>query len=100
QVAAARDALEKALARVAEVVREADPALGVEAIKARHKQFDELWPLVIQTVRRVDGRGPTSWALYEIWRREDQRHLNEQYQSSKGFSQKAIEEMSDDEIPF
>jgi len=58
----ARAALQEALKECAKVVREAHPSIGIEAIKERHKQFDELWPVVIQTVRgstvtsRLTGR--------------------------------------------
>lgn len=58
QEGAARADLESALRRCAEVVQAADPSIGVEAIAARHKQFDQLCSLAVKSVQRVHG----AWA--------------------------------------
>lgn len=67
----ARKDLEQALKRCAEVVRDSDPAQGADAIKVRHKRFDELWLLVIQTSVRVHGQNATRNALRAMGRYND-----------------------------
>jgi hypothetical protein len=83
QERAARAALESALRRCAEVVREADPSLGAEAIRARHKEFDELWSLAVKSVRRAHGAWATNWALQQMGRDEDMRLVDEELPRSE-----------------
>jgi hypothetical protein len=68
------------------VVREADPSLAAEAIRARHKEFDELWSLAVKSVRRAHGAWATNWALQQMGRDEDMRLVDEELPPREGSS--------------
>ena len=82
--------LESALQRCAQIVRESDPGKGPEAIRAKHKQFDELWSLAIMGVRRVHGAEATRDALLKMGQRNRVHEVRKE----------AIPEILDDEFSF